>query len=61
MRRLILLTCLLLAGCDGASGPVTENKDNAMDPLTDINARLAFSCKHEVIPAPLICRQRYSV
>ena len=50
MRRLLLLCCLMLAACDGGSAPATVNKDFAMNPLSDINARLAFTCKHETIP-----------
>ncbi|WP_350535298.1 hypothetical protein [Atlantibacter hermannii] len=52
MRRLLLLSCLMLAACDGGSAPATVNKDFAMNPLSDINTRLAFTCKHETIPAP---------
>ena len=52
MRRLLLLSCLILAACDGGSAPATVNKDFAMNPLSDINTRLAFTCKHETIPAP---------
>ncbi|HCJ7667723.1 TPA: sel1 repeat family protein, partial [Enterobacter hormaechei subsp. xiangfangensis] len=52
MRRLLLLSCLMLAACDGGSAPATVNKDFSMNPLSDINARLAFTCKHETIPAP---------
>lgn len=50
MRRILLLTCLLLAACDQSSSPVSVKKDVSMDPLTDINARLAFTCKYETIP-----------
>ncbi|EOG5375229.1 sel1 repeat family protein [Cronobacter turicensis] len=50
MRQLILLICLLLAGCNKAAASLTNNKDAAMNPLTDINARLVFTCKHEIIP-----------
>ncbi|HCF8018700.1 DUF6396 domain-containing protein [Klebsiella aerogenes] len=52
MRKLLLLSCLLLAACDGSStsNSVFVNKDVQMNPLTDINARLAFSCAHETIP-----------
>ncbi|HKS34900.1 MAG TPA: DUF6396 domain-containing protein [Enterobacteriaceae bacterium] len=52
MRSLLLLASLLLAACDGGSAPSTVNKDIAMDPLTDINARLAFTCRHETLPEP---------
>jgi TPR repeat protein len=51
MRIFLLFTCLLLAGCDGASSPAAVNKEPAMDPLNDINERLAFTCRHEVLPA----------
>ena len=52
MRRLLLLSCLIQAACDGGSAPATVNRDFAMNPLSDINTRLAFTCKHETIPAP---------
>ncbi|WMY76736.1 DUF6396 domain-containing protein [Buttiauxella selenatireducens] len=52
MYRLLLLSCLLLAGCDQGKAPTPVNKSAAMDPLSTINARLAFTCKHETIPAP---------
>lgn len=51
MRKFLLLTSLLLAGCDGVSSPAAANKEPVMDPLTDINERLAFTCKHEVLPS----------
>ncbi|MCS3425362.1 TPR repeat protein [Rahnella sp. BIGb0603] len=50
MHRLLLLFCLLLAGCDQGKAPASVNKSPAMDPLSTINARLAFNCKHETIP-----------
>lgn len=51
MRRLLLLSFLLLAGCDNSAPPVQlfANKDIPMDPLNDIKARLAFTCVHETI------------
>jgi hypothetical protein len=52
MRRLVLLSCLLLAGCDQGAPLTPVNKEMTVDPLTDINARLAFTCKHETIPEP---------
>ncbi|HIE9262793.1 TPA: SEL1-like repeat protein [Klebsiella pneumoniae] len=42
----IVLGSLLLSGCDQKS----IHKDAPMNPLTDINARLAFTCKHQIIP-----------
>ncbi|MFW0975049.1 sel1 repeat family protein [Leclercia pneumoniae] len=46
MKRLLLLSCLLLTACDQNN----THKDAPMDPLTEINARLAFKCKHQIIP-----------
>ncbi|KKY85937.1 SEL1-like repeat protein [Leclercia sp. UBA5958] len=53
MHRLLLLCSLLLAGCDQGSAPLSElpaRKDISVNPLNDINARLAFTCKHQSIP-----------
>ena len=52
MRRLVLLSCLLLAGCDQGAPLTPVNKEMTVDPLTDVNARLAFTCKHETLPEP---------
>ncbi|VUS33454.1 sel1 repeat family protein [Klebsiella pasteurii] len=46
MKRLLLLLCLVLPACDQNN----IHKDAPMNPLTDINARLAFTCKHQIIP-----------
>lgn len=46
MKRLFFLFCLVLAACDQNN----THKDAPMNPLTDINARLAFTCKHQSIP-----------
>ncbi|HBT4695873.1 sel1 repeat family protein [Klebsiella pneumoniae] len=46
MTTWIVLGSLLLSGCDQKS----IHKDAPMNPLTDINARLAFTCKHQIIP-----------
>jgi TPR repeat protein len=51
MRRMILLFLILLVACDQNSLPIFANKDVIMDPLNNIDAKLAFSCKHETIPA----------
>ncbi|WP_434609579.1 SEL1-like repeat protein [Pseudomonas sp. R1-7] len=52
MRRFLLLSCLLLAAC-GTSGTFNfPKKDPSVKPLTEIEAKLAFTCKHETIPAP---------
>ncbi|MCL6702143.1 DUF6396 domain-containing protein [Pseudomonas sp. T1.Ur] len=52
MRLLLLLPCLLLAAC-GTDGTFNfPKKDPSVKPLTEINAKLAFTCQHETIPAP---------
>ena len=50
MRRVLLLSCLLLAACD-LDGDFNNTKDYPLNPLTEIKANLAFSCVHETIPA----------
>ena len=52
MRRLLLLTSLLLAACDNGSAPTHPTQDPAVNPLTEIKAKLAFTCVHEQIPSP---------
>ncbi|SNT56563.1 hypothetical protein SAMN06295949_1595 [Pseudomonas delhiensis] len=42
--------CLLLAACDAGSTASAPQKDIAVDPLTQIRANLAFTCKHEEFP-----------
>ncbi len=49
-RRWALLSCLLLAACDQSSIQPVASKEPALNPLSDINANLAFTCKHETIP-----------
>ncbi|HCT5819232.1 TPA: sel1 repeat family protein [Citrobacter sedlakii] len=49
----VLLTCLLLAACDQTAAAPASHKP-AVDPLPTINARLAFTCKHENIPQPSV-------
>jgi TPR repeat protein len=47
--RACVLSCLLLAGCDA---PDTESQRSTSVPsLSAIRDKLAFTCKHEVIPA----------
>ncbi|KAB8310440.1 sel1 repeat family protein [Rouxiella chamberiensis] len=50
MRKLLFLSCLLLMACDQNNLTQPVNISVAMDPLSTINARLAFTCKHETIP-----------
>ncbi|MFZ4833276.1 DUF6396 domain-containing protein [Rouxiella sp. Mn2063] len=50
--RLLLLSSLLLAGCDQGSSSAAVNKGISVAPLTEINANLAFTCTHERFPEP---------
>ena len=52
MHLSLLLTSLLLAACDTGSAPTHPNRDTSLNPLTEIKAKLAFTCAHEQIPAP---------
>ena len=52
MHLSLLLTSLLLAACDTGSAPTHPNRDTSLNPLTEIKAKLAFTCVHEQIPAP---------
>ncbi|MFN3359163.1 MAG: sel1 repeat family protein, partial [Pseudomonas sp.] len=52
MRKFLLLTSLLLAACDNGGAPEHLTQDISMNPLTEIKAKLAFTCVHEQIPAP---------
>ncbi|CRM24449.1 Sel1 repeat [Pseudomonas sp. 37 R 15] len=52
MRRFLMLTILLLAACDNGSAPTHPPQNTSVNPLTEIKARLAFTCVHEQIPAP---------
>ncbi|WLH66365.1 sel1 repeat family protein [Pseudomonas sp. FP2309] len=52
MRRFLLLTSLLLAACDNGGAPEHLTQNLSVNPLTEIKAKLAFTCVHEQIPAP---------
>jgi len=52
MRQLLLLSCLLLVACSSDGRFNFPKKDPSVKPLTEIKAKLAFTCKHETIPAP---------
>ncbi|MBV7584600.1 sel1 repeat family protein [Pseudomonas sp. PDM33] len=51
MRRILLLTCLLLTACN-SSGVAFSKRDTSLDSLSQIKANLAFTCKHEQFPEP---------
>nr|WP_129953509.1 DUF6396 domain-containing protein [Rahnella sp. RFA10(1/100)] len=54
MRKLLFSFCLLLTACDQSNALTAikaVKKDVPMDLLSNINAKLAFTCKHEIIPA----------
>jgi TPR repeat protein len=50
MRRLFLLSCLVLGACDSHSAFTYTKKDSHVKPLTEIKAHLAFTCAYEKIP-----------
>ncbi|WP_166359474.1 SEL1-like repeat protein [Pseudomonas akapageensis] len=50
MRRILLVSCLLLAACDPGAPFLYTKKDNPLNPLTHIKANLAFTCVHETVP-----------
>jgi hypothetical protein len=50
MRRLLLLSCLLLVACDTSNPTSTSTEKMPLNPLTEAKARLAFTCVHEQIP-----------
>ena len=52
MRLFLLLSSLLLAACDNGSVPTHSPQDTSVNPLTEIKAKLAFTCAHEQIPVP---------
>jgi len=52
MRWILLLPCLLLVACSNSGTFNVTKKDPSVKPLTEIEAKLAFTCQHETIPAP---------
>ena len=52
LRPLLLLSCLLLTACDQTSVSPVTSKEPVLNPLTDIDVKLAFTCKHETLPEP---------
>ena len=51
MRRILLLSYLLMVACDTSNPTSTSTKETPLNPLTEVKAKLAFSCVHEQIPA----------
>jgi TPR repeat protein len=52
MRRILLLSYLLLVACDTSNPTSTSTKETPLNPLTEAKANMAFTCMHEQIPAP---------
>ncbi|MBI6621143.1 sel1 repeat family protein [Pseudomonas corrugata] len=52
MRWILLLACLPLAACGTGDAFNFPKKAPSVKPLTEIKAKLAFTCKQETIPAP---------
>ncbi|KQN50214.1 hypothetical protein ASE98_23570 [Pseudomonas sp. Leaf48] len=50
MRCLLLCSCLLLVACDSPDAFNSTKKDPQLNPLTEIKAKLAFTCAREQIP-----------
>ena len=52
MRLTLLLSSLLLAACSYGDALTSRTKDAPLSQLSEVNAKLAFTCVHEKIPAP---------
>jgi len=52
MRLTLLLSSALLVACSTSNAVNLRTKDIPLNQLTEINSKLAFTCKHEKIPAP---------
>ncbi len=52
MRLTLLLSILLLAACSSGNTLTSRTKDAPLNQLSEVNAKLAFTCVHEKIPAP---------
>ncbi|MGH8382471.1 SEL1-like repeat protein [Pseudomonas sp.] len=50
MRLFLLLTILLLTACGPSDTSTYSKKENPLNPLTEIKAKLTFTCAHETIP-----------
>ncbi|KMY01337.1 lipoprotein [Pseudomonas syringae KCTC 12500] len=52
MRLTLLLSILLLAACSSGNALTSRTKDAPLNQLSEVDAKLAFTCVHEKIPAP---------
>jgi TPR repeat protein len=50
MRRLLLLSSLLLTACGTGDAFTLQSKDMPVNPMTEAKAKLAFTCVHEKAP-----------
>lgn len=51
MRRVLMLSFLLLVACDTSNPTSTSTKETPLNPLTEAKANMAFTCAYEQIPA----------
>ncbi|RMU42636.1 Lipoprotein [Pseudomonas syringae pv. primulae] len=52
MRMTFLLSSLLLVACSSGNAITLRTKDTPLNQLSEVEAKLAFTCVHEKIPAP---------
>ncbi|QVI75155.1 SEL1-like repeat protein [Pseudomonas syringae] len=52
MRLTLLLSSMLLFACSSGNAITLRTKDTPLNQLSEVNAKLAFTCVHEKIPAP---------
>ncbi|MGY2184472.1 sel1 repeat family protein, partial [Pseudomonas agarici] len=52
MRLALLVSSLLLTACGAGSVLTLPTKGTPLNPLTEIKAKLAFTCVHEQISMP---------
>ncbi|AYL78899.1 SEL1-like repeat protein [Pseudomonas syringae] len=52
MRLTLLLSSLLLVACSSSNAITLRTKDTPLNQLSEVNAKLAFTCVHEKIPNP---------
>ncbi|EPN38330.1 lipoprotein, partial [Pseudomonas syringae pv. actinidiae ICMP 19095] len=52
MRLTLLLSSLLLVACSSSNAITLRTKDTPLNQLSEVNAKLAFTCVHEKIPDP---------